>query len=265
MVESLKELNQKCQKPHYKTVGNWMVRNILRDAALPITWALLHTKVTANQITLLSLLVGLLGIAMFSTVSTLTFLLGTLLLQLWYLLDHVDGQLARYHQTASITGRFFDFLTHHIIHVAIFFALGVYMFNVTGNVMFMIWGFVLSLFMMSFNLIHDAKSKAFVEHMLKHETIKIFERTKSESEAKQTYNLLRLVFSWIHKCCEIHVLMNVLTAIAVIQIFFSGFELRSLLFIIYAVLIPLLTIAKTLYIITGQKFDQEFRSYFDVH
>src|SRR5437762_1650191 len=105
MVESLKELNRICQKPRYREVGNWMVRYVLRDLALPFTWLLLHTPVTANQVTLASLVVGLFGISLFAATSNASFLTGTLLLQLWYLLDHVDGQIARYRKTACLSGR----------------------------------------------------------------------------------------------------------------------------------------------------------------
>src|SRR3989338_5676458 len=145
MVESLKKLSEICQKPRYKKVGNWMVRHILRDAALPVTWLLLHTPITANQVTFFSLVIGIVGIGLFSALAPSLFLAGTILLQLWYFLDHVDGQIARYHKTVSITGRFFDFLTHHIIHGVIFFSLGICMYQITRNFYLVIWGFVLSL------------------------------------------------------------------------------------------------------------------------
>src|SRR3989338_3961306 len=109
MVESLKELNNICQKPRYKEVGNWMVRNILRDAALPITWALLHTPVTANQVTLASLGIGLFGILLMAFVGKGWFLLGALLLQAWYLLDHVDGRNTPHPPTTPLPRRFFFF------------------------------------------------------------------------------------------------------------------------------------------------------------
>lgn len=59
MVESLGELNKKCQKENYKKTGNWMVRSFLRCFALSRTWILLHTSITANQVTVPFLLVGI--------------------------------------------------------------------------------------------------------------------------------------------------------------------------------------------------------------
>ena len=136
MVESLKELNKICQKPRYKEVGNWMVRRLLRSMALPITWLLLHTPMTANQVTFFALITGLLGILFLASHTPAFYLAGAILLQLWYLLDHVDGQIARYRNSASLTGRFFDFMMHHLIDGCLFFALGFNAFILSQNIKF---------------------------------------------------------------------------------------------------------------------------------
>ena len=109
-----------------------MVRNILRDAALPITWLCLHTQITANQVTLISLVIALIGVSSFALSSNASFLIGSVLLQVWYLLDHVDGQIARYRNTSCLSGRFFDYVTHHLIHGAIPFSFGLHAFYQTA-------------------------------------------------------------------------------------------------------------------------------------
>ena len=144
-----------------------MVRKILRPAALPITWMLLHTPVTADQVTLAALLIGIVGLLLFAAVSKSLFLAGAILLQLWYLLDHVDGQIARYRKTACLTGRFFDFMMHHIIHGILFFTLSFYCYSATGHVFFLILGFIVSFMMTLFNLVYDAKCKTFIEKLVK--------------------------------------------------------------------------------------------------
>jgi len=207
-MESLKELNSICQKPRYKEVGNWMVRHILRDAALPITWLLLHTPITANQVTTLSLVIGLLGMVCVSAPATSSFLLGVVLIQVWYLLDHVDGQIARYRKTASLTGRFFDFMTHHVIHGVIYFSLGFYVYLLGGSVWFIIWGFFASICMMAFNLVHDTKYKTFFEELAKLQSIEIASGDGEEDDS--SYRVLskvglskglgvRRLFSWLSR------------------------------------------------------------------
>lgn len=269
MVEPLKELNQLCQKPRYKEVGNWMVRHILRDAALPITWLLLHTSVTANQVTLVSLGIGLFGIFLMAFVSKGSFLLGAVLLQVWYLLDHVDGQIARYRGTACLTGRFFDFLTHHVIHGVLFFALGFYAFQATGSLLLVVWGFVVSVAMMMFNLFNDTKYKTYFEKLNNLETVRILKKEAGE-ESKQEEppvrgqaDILKRAFSFCHKISEIHVLMNILTFAALFQVFAaSSADFRLLLLGIYGLVVPVMACVKAVYLIVNRKIDEEFERTF---
>lgn len=259
MVESLKELNRLCQKPRYHEDGNWMVRHLLRDAALPITWLLLHTPITANQVTLFSLLVGLFGISLFASFSPTSFLIGTLLLQFWYLLDHVDGQIARYRKSSCLSGRFFDFTTHHIIHGTVFFSLGFYLFRKTGISFWVIWGFLTSLAMILFNLITDTKYKTFLEAV---DNKGAFEFTRRQSE-KAPVSGGRTVFSFFHKTLEMHVLMNLLTLAALFEVFAKeAFDFRLIGFLFYGVTVPLITTAKIYHLISHKKVDDEFRILF---
>lgn len=265
MVESLKELNRICQKPSYKEVGNWMVRHFEREAALPITWLLLHTSVTANQVTLVSLIVGLIGIGLFVFPSSGIFLIGTLLLQLWYLLDHVDGQIARYRKSACLSGRFFDFLTHHVIHGVVFFSLGLYAYQAAQNFFFVIWGFVTALGMIIFNLLNDTKCKTFFEALAKLETeqVRPAEVASAALKASSPPSFSRRAFSLLHKLSEIHVLMNGLTLTALLE-FFTHWPLkgRMVWMVFYGVVVPTIAIAKSAYLIAHRKIDDEFKSLF---
>lgn len=263
MVESLKELNRICQKPRYKEVGNWMVRHILRDAALPITWVLLHTRVTANQVTAVSLGIALLGNIFFAFPSPYFFLGGTLLLQLWYLLDHVDGQIARYRKTASLTGHFFDYIMHHTVHGTLFFCLGYYAFARSGALIFLILGFTASLSIMLFNMLSDTKHKAFYQRLSGMTIVRIHSdpAVKPASPRNQPSSGKK-IFSLIHKSIEIHVLINLLTLTALLQMFpaFSGIDFRFLLFGFYSLAAPFLVITKVTYLVTSRKIDSEFEA-----
>ena len=265
MVEKLSELNRICQKPRYREVGNWMVRHLLRDAALPVTWLLLHTPVTANQVTLASLFVGLAGISLFAFPSSGMFLSGVLLLQLWYYLDHVDGQIARYRKTACLSGRFFDFLTHHLIHGVIPFSLGVCVFEKTGEFIFVIWGFAGSVTLMIFNLINDTKYKTFFEAMKEKSSVSFLPRKeKSKPPLEQPgEGTGRRIFSILHKMVEIHVMMNLLTLAALVQYGFGWhLDFRFLFLVFYGIILPLITGVKCCYLIGQRKIDQEYHDSF---
>jgi phosphatidylglycerophosphate synthase len=267
-VESLKELNQICQKPRYKEVGNWMVRHILREASLPITWLLLHTKMTANQVTLVSLIAGMAGGVLFAFGSWQSFLGGALLLQIWYLLDHVDGQIARYRQTACLTGRFFDYIMHHAIHGVIFFSLGIHCFTRTGSFIYVWWGFAASLSMTMFNLMHDTKYKTLFEGLAGFKMNTFFFTQPNESATENIRirkGILRQTFSLLHKLAEIHVLMNILSVAAIAAWLSKGvWDLRLCLMIFYGVTVPVIGVTKIAYWICRREIDREFEQTFKV-
>ena len=266
MVESIRELDQICQKPNYKTVGNWMVCHILRPAALPTTWLLLHTNVTANQVTFASLIVGLAGAFLLSRPSSNAFVAGVLLLQFWYYLDHVDGQIARYRKTVSLSGRFHDFMVHHVIHSVILFCLGFYCFYKTGWMFVIVLGFVGSMGIVMFNLINDVKCKTFIERLLSCNFLEIVQKeTGTIHAALETRgSFLRKIFSLLHKSVEIHVLMNVLTFAAIFELLWPVIDTRFWLLLFYSFVTPILAITKSTYFISKKKIDLEFNSQFNV-
>ncbi len=96
---------------------------VLRPASFLVTW-LLPSWVTANQITLLSYMVALGSLVFLAQGSPTGFLLGSVLLVLFNLVDCVDGNLARLQGTANPFGRFLDGLVAPTFVLA-YFALGI--------------------------------------------------------------------------------------------------------------------------------------------
>lgn len=267
MVESLKELNKICQKQNYKTQGNWMVRNVLRDAALPLTWVLLHTPISANQVTLIALMIGILGEFLFIGASPGAFLAGALFLQLWYLLDHVDGQIARYRKTATLSGRYFDFLMHHIIHGVLYFFLGVYCYRETHQLFWLFLGFMTSFDIVLFNLSYDITSKAILERIRQMGKIAVkkdLNTVEDKSNSEISISWPKRIYSLLHKSCEIHVAMNLLTLFAVLDFIFKGMlHTRFLAFVYYALCVPSITLIRFWHVIQTKKVDQEFEEKFE--
>jgi len=267
MVESLQELNKRCQKPRYKEVGNWMVRTFLRDAALPCTWLLLHTPVTANQVTAAACVVGVLGTVFLALPGASCFLAGAFLLQLWYYLDHVDGQIARYYGTSSLTGRFFDFVMHQLIHNLLIFSLAFCVYLETGQIIFIVWGFAGSLGTVLFNGYYDTQYKAFHEKLMTLSGVKIKKMGRGMSDPAATETgRLKKIFSIMHKSHEVHVFMNILTLTSVLQLLplFAGIPWRTLLFIYYGFAAPALAGIKLFCILRGRWVDRDFESSFEV-
>jgi len=86
-------------------------RYIARPAAVPFIWALQYTRVTPNQVTVGSFILALIACLMFVTIPGYWGVLGgVLMLEASYVLDCVDGQLARIKGQSSKVGALFDFL-----------------------------------------------------------------------------------------------------------------------------------------------------------
>jgi phosphatidylglycerophosphate synthase len=88
--------------------GNFMYDYIFRPLSYPATVPFLRLGWSANQVTYLSGITGFAGLAALATGSSLMLLLGSMLLFISILLDHVDGNVARIQDSASYLGKFID-------------------------------------------------------------------------------------------------------------------------------------------------------------
>ena len=103
-MSSLATLRKQLQGPR-KAVDTWYGKNVMRRVSIYLTWVFSQLGLSPNIATTLSLISALLG-AWF--LSGAEWGLGVFFVNLWYLLDHVDGELARYYKRASASGLFYD-------------------------------------------------------------------------------------------------------------------------------------------------------------
>lgn len=111
-VPSIEELRKICQ-PEGKRGG-------LRDISIHITRFLLHTPITANQVSLIRCFLQPIGAILFIFGNSLLALFGILAIMGDLILDFVDGEIARYRGTASPEGSFIDDIPHFVGFVIIF-------------------------------------------------------------------------------------------------------------------------------------------------
>lgn len=95
----------------------------LRKFSKLFTWVAVRTKMTPNQVTLISFAVGLLSAYQFSFGQFWNTLFGAVLLQLSIIIDCVDGELARYTRQFSQLGAWLDAITDRIKEYAVYFTL----------------------------------------------------------------------------------------------------------------------------------------------
>jgi len=81
---------------------------IWRRLSLPITFLLAKTRISANQVSILSLVFGILAAFSYSYGTPDYLILGSFLLFVYQLLDNVDGEIARLKKQTSVKGRLYD-------------------------------------------------------------------------------------------------------------------------------------------------------------
>lgn len=98
---------------------------------------LIHTRVTPNQVTVVSALVGLVSAYYFAQGNYQAGIIGAILLQLSALIDCVDGDIARVVFKESPIGKWLDLGLDQVVHVAAFatMALGLHRAAVDAPVM----------------------------------------------------------------------------------------------------------------------------------
>lgn len=143
-VESIKELRERCQKTKERPDPAWALAR-LRKVSIYLTKLLLYTPVTANQVTLLMTLVGIGSGILFLFGDYWYSIAGALLLPLTYLLDLVDGEIARYRATASAKGTYYDGLSHAIVLPVVLVCISFGTYHISHNILMFVFGYLAAL------------------------------------------------------------------------------------------------------------------------
>jgi phosphatidylglycerophosphate synthase len=111
MLATVRDIYRQSKKPRDNFWTEWCSR----PPAAVVVWLLRPTSVTPNQVTFLALAVFAGAAALLITVpGRLGLVLGAIAVQSSYVLDCVDGQLARYKKLASPVGALLDFLMDEV-------------------------------------------------------------------------------------------------------------------------------------------------------
>lgn len=119
-MESIAELRRICQAD--KLQRSRGLTRINRFVSIYATFVALAIGVSANVLTVVSIGAGIAGAALLALPDYLLNLGGVALLYLSFLLDQVDGEVARYHRT-TVTGAYLDEIRHIVIYAAPVFAI----------------------------------------------------------------------------------------------------------------------------------------------
>ncbi|MEZ4400340.1 MAG: CDP-alcohol phosphatidyltransferase family protein [Kofleriaceae bacterium] len=100
---------------------NWFTEHVARRAAAPIVYALRKTPITPNQVTMFAVVVcAAAGALWVGWLSWLGLVIGAAVFELSFVLDCVDGMLARVRKLASPLGHLLDFLMDELKAMLLF-------------------------------------------------------------------------------------------------------------------------------------------------
>lgn len=164
-----KKLRELCQpnKPR-----SWS-EQITRKYSIFITWFVIKLPITANQVTLMSIIFSLMGMSFFIiSNSFFIWFLAVFIFFISYSLDCVDGEVARYRGISSLSGLYFDRFSASLNSTFLYFGLMIRGFLLSNNIFFFIFGTLAILSIYLPGLAMGAMYQTAVEAILKTSNVK---------------------------------------------------------------------------------------------
>ena len=236
-MESIKELRKICQS-EMSHADTWQDKLICRRFSIYITRLLLPTPITAIQASWILLIIGFIPGIFFIKNQHLA---GVIALQLWYIFDGVDGEIARYKKQTSLTGAYFDHIIHYVIHPYIFLTIGIGLFFKTESKAILLSSITAAFSLIMISMINDAKRLVILE---KNQIRGIQDDDTDPGEKPQKMSIFKIIFSSLYKICTYPTIMNILTVAALLNLLIPDLDLFKYLIVFYGATTPLIWIAK---------------------
>ncbi|MGI6596210.1 MAG: CDP-alcohol phosphatidyltransferase family protein [bacterium] len=102
-------------------------RLVLRRLSFWLTPIVANWPITPNTVTVWSIIAGTAGAVCLMIPGLGNYVTGVTLVLVWYFLDVIDGDLARFKRMQSLTGVYLDTLGHYIVNPLIFASFSIYL------------------------------------------------------------------------------------------------------------------------------------------
>ena len=127
----------------------WLSKLITRHLSAIFSWIFINLGISANVVTIISLIIGIIGALLFGFYNWLSFQFAYLGILIWYILDHSDGEVARYTivvegKTPNFTGQYLDILVHKWVQPLIHICLGIALAREYNSFIYVYLGLVAS-------------------------------------------------------------------------------------------------------------------------
>jgi hypothetical protein len=212
------EYRRRALKPDASRLGTWTARRWGRPVALRVTRIVEPLGMRAHQATAAAAAVAGAAVVLLGIGTWWSWLAAALFLHGWYVLDHVDGQLARLRRTASLDGTMLDYAMHHSWNVLVPAACGFGLARASDQLIWCAVGAVWGWGALLVGLRHDVRYKAFIQRLkLVHGELRLIGGGGGRPEpGTPPEGNWRRRGTWLAlKMLEQHVVVGMLTVVAV--------------------------------------------------
>tara|TARA_Y100000310_G_scaffold343159_1_gene449518 strand:- start:33916 stop:34569 length:654 start_codon:yes stop_codon:yes gene_type:complete len=143
----------------HKPVDHLIARYIIRPVSNRIAKLLVHTKLKPFHVTAFSLFYSTAAAVFFAFGEYLYLVLGVILLQIGFLFDNVDGDLARLRGKYSEFGTWFDDIDDRLREVFTFLGLAIGLYRLNGNIVIILIGFIAAVNIIMVNFLRASTYK----------------------------------------------------------------------------------------------------------
>jgi len=232
-MESIKELRKLLQEEKVNPVGwkrPWGYKTFQRGPSIYITRILIPTRITPTQITIAGFFVGLAGASLLSSIEWYIKLVGLVLLYIHILSDKVDGELARYRNTHSLRGIFWDEINHLVIPPIAWISLAFGVITYSAYDAYVLMAGIAGAFALVFlRVIHSLPAQIYAKKYLKYRDSFVLPIEDTEHVGKKP-NIFKIIVRIFHQFQDFFVIVATLIIILIAErIYFPDYIFHPLL------------------------------------
>lgn len=191
MVESIEELKKICYRPKKET-GMVLA---YRKVSFYFTKLLLYTSISANQVSIISMLIGLIASFLLIFNNIILDILAAIMLFMWFMGDFCDGEIARYKGTAGSggIGPFLDWLNVYSVPPILFLFLSLRLYYQSLDLSIILLGLLASFFwFLSYTFVHLKDVLRMILKTKPHVTKRI-KGSLSKKHSKIAFNMVSVI------------------------------------------------------------------------
>jgi len=253
-VPSLEELKQRCFKQNidiglrerYKgSYAIYYALYVTHFLSIRIVRFLFNKSITPNQVTVFSVVISFASAYFFAYGTNVSCLIGASLLELFYIFDAVDGQLARAKGLSSSGGKYLDVFCNFLVPPVVLFGIGIGVLKPCYTTFIFFSLFLGCYAVLIIPVIEMLQSYLASTHISNNrETEK---NTFVQHKSHSNLSLSRKAYSMFYRSCTMPVIMNIVTVTAILNLLFKK---NTFVFIVayFAIMGTMVWLSKLIYI-----------------